>query len=202
MARHRKKIIDIASAVVILALIMLDAVLWRDIFAAAMGIARGIAPGGGANIAFAPRVYSLPMAHGTSTLLMLPNGVTMLVDAGSDAAIVDDVQKTLPSGAPAYINLAIISVPQAADYEGYQYLLQHYGVGAFLYNGRADIAHSAEWAQLMTAIAAKRIPLLTIGAGDSIHYGGDTIAITAPDAAHAHSPDASDTAIFLLYNKQ
>jgi len=133
-------------------------------------------------------------------LLMLLNGVAVLTDAGSDAAIVDDLQKALPSGAPAYIDLAIISAPQAADYEGYQYLLAHYGVGAFLYNGRADDAHSAEWTELTGTIAEKHIPLITVGAGDSIHYGeiggaGVEIDILAPDTAFAHSPNASDTAV-------
>ena len=205
MPRHRKKIIDVVSAIVLLALVMLDAMLWRIIFAAAMYVARGVAS--------QPRAYSLSVTHGTSTLLMLSNGVTILTGAGLDDAIVDDLQKYMPFGAPAYIDLAIIPSPDVAGYEGYQYILQHYAVGAFLYNGRADSMHSAEWQQLSALIATKHIPLITVGAGDSIHYGaidgiatttsrvGNQINITAPDVAHAHSPNASDTAIILLYNK-
>jgi len=193
MPRRRKKIIDVASAIVLLALIMLDATMWRDIFDAVRSI--------GANNS-AAREYVLPVTRASSTLLILPGGGTMLVDAAPDDAIVDDLQKTLPQGAPAYIDLAIIAAPEPNDYEGYQYLLQHYAVGAFIYNGRADGDHDVEWAQLISAITEKHIPMITVGAGDRIRWGASgAIIITAPDVAHAHSPNASDTAIFLLYNK-
>ena len=195
---HRKKIIDIASAIVLLALIMLNAVLWRNIFVAWRDT----------DAAAPPRIYFLPVTQGESALLVLPGGVTVLTDAGSDDSIVDDLQKVLPPGAPAYIDLAIISYPQVADYEGYEYLLQHYQVGAFVYIGRADVAHSTEWNQLIVAIAAKHIPLVTVGAGDSIHFGdagggaasgtGSAIAeidILSPSVAFAHSPEPSDTGI-------
>ena len=90
-----------------------------------------------------------------------------------------------------------------ADYGGYQYVLAHYTIGAFIYNGRADAAYSTEWTQLMNAIAVKHIPLITLGAGDRVRFGGaglgapaeNEIDILSPDAASAHSPNASDTAI-------
>jgi competence protein ComEC len=196
---HHKKIIDIASAIVLLTLIVLNAVLWRNIF-----VARSDAGGdGAAGSAVVPHLYFLPVTQGESALLVLPDGTTVLTDAGADAAIVDDLQKVLPSGATSYIDIAIISYPQAADYEGYQYLLQHYQVGAFVYNGRADVAHSTEWNQLTAAIAAKHIPLITVGAGDRIHFGNVTRAATtiveidilSPSVAFARSPEPSDTGI-------
>jgi competence protein ComEC len=199
---HRKKIIDISSAIVLLALIVLNTVLWRNIF-----VARGDSDGAGIGDdagaeAAAPRIYFLPVTQGESALLVLPGGVTVLTDAGSDDVIVDDLQKILPPGAPSYIDLAIISYPQTADYEGYEYVLQHYQIGAFIYNGRTDIAHGTEWNQLTAAIAAKHIPLITVGAGDQIRFGdaGGTNAIAdidilSPSAAFARSPEPSDTGI-------
>ncbi len=195
MARHRKKIIDLTSAIILLALITLDAVLWRNIFISAASANAG---------ASSARIYFLPVTQGESALLILPNSVTVLTDAGPDAGIVEDLEKVLPSGAAPYIDLTIISYPQAADYEGYEYVLQHYQVGAFLYNGRADAAYSSEWKQLMSVIAAKHIPLITVGAGDSIHYGSGgsvrsageaEIDILSPDAAFARSVDPTDTGI-------
>ncbi len=180
---HRKKIIDVISAIVLLALIMLDAALWKNIFVAGK--------------VDATRIYFLPVAQGESALLVLPNGVTALTDAGSDDSIIDDLQKALPSGVPPYIDLAIISYPQIADYEGYQYILQHYRVGAFIYNGRIDVAHVTEWNQLVAAIAAKHIPLITVGAGDRIRFGDGTteIDVLSPDVVFARSPEPSDTSI-------
>jgi beta-lactamase superfamily II metal-dependent hydrolase len=202
MPRHRKKFIDLGSAIVLFALLVLDALLWRTIWGDYMnGTASAKTTHGSATSAAAPRVYPLSVPHGTSTLMIFPNNVTVLTDAGPDATIVDKLQKALPSGAPAYIDLAIISIPQNNNYTGYEYLLQHYGIGAFLYNGRADTAHKTEWTQLMSAIAAKHIPLITIGAGDRVRvdgiksFAGSEIDILAPDAAHAHSPNASDTVI-------
>lgn len=216
MPRHRKKFIDLGSAIVLFALLVLDAMLWRTILGdAASGVATR---GSGAS---APHKYSFSIAHTTSTLLVFSNNITVLTDAGADATIVDNIQKALPAGAPAYIDLAIISVPQSNNYGGFIYLLQHYGVGVFLYNGRADVVHKTEWAQLMSAITAKHIPLITIEAGDKIRVGGAKgtdaaeIDILAPDAAHVRSLNASDTVIIervnvppaprypdLLYNKQ
>ncbi|HUC01722.1 MAG TPA: hypothetical protein VMA75_02355 [Candidatus Paceibacterota bacterium] len=192
MARHRrKKPIDVASAIVLLALALLDVVLYKNIAADR------------ASAGSPARLYFLPVAQGESALLVLPGGATVMTDAGSDATIVDDLANALPSGAPPYIDLAVISYPQAADYGGFQYLLEHYQVGAFLYDGRADAVHGTEWKQLVTAIAAKKIPLITIGAGDSIRYGGavksgaaaDEIDIISPDATFARSAEPADTGI-------
>jgi len=191
MPRRHKKIIDVASAIIILALITLDAALWKNILA------------DDATRVSAARIYFLPVTQGESALLVLPNGATVLTDAGVDAGIVDDLQKILPSADASYIDLAIISYPQAADYEGYQYLLQHDRIGAFLYNGRSDDAHGTEWQQLVTTIAQKHIPLITIGAGDRIRYGsanGDgnlvtEVDILSPSSAFARSPDPVDTGI-------
>lgn len=183
MARHRKKIIDVASAIIFLALAVLTAATWKNFF---VSLSSGSVPS----------IYFLPVTEGESALLVLPGGVTVLSDAGSDAGVVDDLQKILPSGDPAYIDIAIISYPQIADYEGYQYLLQHYKVGAFLYNGRNDPAHSTEWTQLLGTILAKHIPLITLGAHDRIRYGDSLeIDILSPDTAFAHSPEPGDTAI-------
>ncbi len=195
--RHHKKIIDVASAIVLLALIALDVALWQQIF-----VVRGadVSSDSGAGSASAPSIDFLPVAQGESALLVLPGNVTVLTDAGADDGIVDDLQKAMPPGAPAYIDLAIISSPQAADYDGYAYVLQHYAVGAFLYNGRADVAHATEWKQLVAAIAAKHIPLVTIDAGDIVHISENNIAtaeiaVLSPDVAFARSPDPVDTGI-------
>jgi len=190
MPRHRKKIIDIGSAIVLLALVALDAALWQNIFARSI-LVRADAP--------TEHIEFLPVTQGESALLVLDNGVTILTDAGSDAAIVDDLAHAMPASAPAYIDLAIISYPQPADYAGYQYLLAHYAVGAFLYNGRADTANKTEWQAFTSLITQKKIPLIMVGAGDSIRYGPDTmITVLSPDATFAKSPDPTDTGVVQL----
>lgn len=195
MPRHRKKIIDIASAIALLALVMLDVALWKNMLAGGAGGAAGAAANGASVL---PAIYFLPVTQGESALLVLPGGVTVLTDAGSDAVIVNDLQKVLPASVGSYIDLAIISYPQSADYAGYQYLLAHYDVGAFIYNGRADAAHKTQWTALTATIAARHIPLITVGTGDRILFGAGAAAvidILSPDAAFARSPDPADTGI-------
>jgi beta-lactamase superfamily II metal-dependent hydrolase len=191
MPRHRKKIIDVASAIVILALVTLDVMLWSTLVGGNnTGSAERAMAGGRVSICF------FPVTQGESALLVLPNNVTVLTDAGSDVGIVDDLQAVLPLGEMPYIDLAIISYPQSADYDGYEYLLAHYRVGAFIYNGRSDTAHSADWQKLMDIIDAQHIPLITVRAGDRIRYGtAAEIDILSPDDTFAHSPEPSDTGI-------
>jgi beta-lactamase superfamily II metal-dependent hydrolase len=182
MRHRRKKLLDVASAIILFSLIVLDGTVWKDI-------------AGGATFS-AARIYFLPMTQGESALLVAPGAVTMMTDAGSDETIVDDLQKIMPSGAPAYIDLAIISSPQSADYEGYQYLLAHYQFGAFIYNGRSDTSKSAEWQILVNTIIAKHIPLITVGAGDRIRYESRSeIDILSPSASFVQSPNSNDTRI-------
>lgn len=184
MAHRRRKIIDLGSAILLLALFTLDATIGSTIVMSIHGNADRTG------------IYFLPVSQGESALLVLPGGVTVLTDAGPDDGIVEDLQKVLPSGGVPYIDLAIISYAESADYTGYEYLLEHDAVGAFLYNGRSDDVHPDEWAMLMAAIAAKHIPLITIGAGDSIHCGAfGEIDILSPDNAFARSPAPADTGI-------
>jgi competence protein ComEC len=185
MPHHRKKIFDVASIIALFVLIILDAAVWNTIFTSMTG---------GSDIS--PGIYFFAVTQGESILLALPGGVTALTDAGSDDSIVDDIQGRLPTNASPYIDLAIISDPQEANYEGYLYLLQHYEIGAFIYNGRADTEESAEWQKLMDAISAKHIPLITLGAGDRIRYGKSAkIDILSPGTPFAHSPDPDDTGL-------
>ncbi len=197
MARQRKIIIDIGSALVILALIVLSAAVGERIFLDVRTRASGSGGnGGGSGSAGASHIYFFSVTQGASSLLVLPGGITVLTDAGSDNAIVNELQTVMPPNVGQYIDLAIISSPQSADYGGYQYLLAHYTIGAFLYNGRSDAVHKTEWQQLMTAIVTKHIPLITIAAGDRIRYGTDAaIDILSPDGDFAHSADPSDTGI-------
>ena len=184
MRHHHKKIIDVGSAIILLALIALDATMGSNVLADIYG--KGIAPG----------LYFFGVTQGESILLVLPSGITILTDAGSDAGIVNSLQKLYPPTTRPYIDLAIISSPNETDYAGFHYLLQDFQIGAFIYNGRADTVKSAEWQILMAEIAAKHIPLITVGAGDHIHYADAAeIDILSPNASFVHSPDPGDTAL-------
>ncbi len=108
----------------------------------------------------------------------------------------------LPQG-DDYIDLAVISHPQVDHFNGYNFILDHYRVGAFIYNGRDDDPPNAAWSGLKEKIKEKNIPLITLGGGDKIHYQDDydhdnEIDILSPNAAFDQSAELNDTGLVEL----
>jgi competence protein ComEC len=103
------------------------------------------------------------------------------------------LEKALPG--KQYIDLALITHPQADHFNGYNFILDHYGVGAFLYNGRDDDPGVAAWTDLKNKIAAKHIPLITLAAGDSVRYAGNEVDILSPNPEFRESAELNDTGL-------
>ncbi len=156
----------------------IDAFLW---FAMVSG-----RPSSAASVSF------LDVGQGDSELVKFPGGATVMTDAGPTNAVMASLEKAVPGR--RYIDVAVITHPQVDHFNGYNFLLDHYGVGAFVYNGRDDPG-VAEWAALKNKIAAKHIPMITLAAGDSIHYGDDEIDIISPDAGFRESAELNDTGL-------
>lgn len=144
-----------------------------------------------------PSMAFLEVGQGDATLLVLPGGVKVLTDAGPGRNVVASLERVLSRG-DRYIDLAIISHPQLDHFNGFNYLLDNYRFGAFVFNGRS--AEAAEWQLLLDKIAAKKIPLITLGAGDKIRYGDNTINILAPNTLYLQSAELNDTSIVELIN--
>jgi len=140
----------------------------------------------------AARVYFLDVGQGDSELVVFPDGVTMMTDAGPTDAVLAALGKALPG--KKYIDLALITHPQADHFGGYSAILDHYGVGAFLCNGRDDPGVAA-WNDLKNKIAAKHIPLVTLAGGDSIRYAGNEVDILSPDPEFRESAELNDTGL-------
>ena len=77
-------------------------------------------------------------------------------------------------------------------------LLDHYRIGAFIWNGRDDAATVAEWPALLQKIRSKNIPIVTLGAGDAIRYGNNEIDMLSPDADFDASAELNDTVLVEL----
>ncbi|MBI5220753.1 MAG: hypothetical protein HY978_02875 [Candidatus Liptonbacteria bacterium] len=146
-----------------------------------------------------PRLHFLSVGQGDSELLELPGGVNMLFDAGPDATVVRKLERVLPP-ARRTIDLALITHPQLDHYNGYRSLIGRYQIGAFLVNGRDDSGSATEWRDLMKLAAAQGVPTVTLGAGDRIRVGRNTINILAPDAAWRDSAELNDTGLVAKIN--
>jgi competence protein ComEC len=139
------------------------------------------------------RAYFLDVGQGDSELMVFPDGITMMTDAGPTDAVLGSLEKAL-SG-KRYIDLALITHPQADHFGGYNYILDHYTVGAFLYNGRDDDPGVAAWADLKNKIAAKHIPFITLAAGDSVRYVDNEVDILSPNPEFRTSAELNDTGL-------
>ncbi len=139
-----------------------------------------------------PKVYFLDVGQGDAELVVFPGNVKVMTDAGPDNKVLASLAKALPVD-DRYIDLAIVSHPQLDHFNGYNFILDQYKVGAFIVNGRSDTKGIAQWPQLIEKIKAEHIPLITLGAGDSIGHGNDKIDMLSPNREFVQSGELNDT---------
>jgi competence protein ComEC len=186
--------------IAILIVLALDVFVWYQIFSPRF-FAGGIGGGGGAPAGVA-RDYFLDVGQGDSELIIFPGDVKVMTDAGPDDAVLASLARAMPQD-DTYLDVAIISHPQSDHFNGFNFILDHYRVGAFIYNGRDDDPPNAAWAGLKAKIRTKRIPLITLGAGDKILIGAgtndqiasttDEIDFLSPNLDFAQSAELNDT---------
>ena len=140
----------------------------------------------------APRDNFLDVGQGDGELIVLAGGAKIMTDAGPTDKVLDSLAEVMPQG-DHYIDVAIISHPQLDHFNGYNFILDHYNVGVFIYNGRDDDPGVAEWPQLKAKIKAKHIPLITLAAGDEITYGQNEIDLLSPNWDFDQSAELNDT---------
>ncbi|OGY99616.1 MAG: hypothetical protein A2945_03150 [Candidatus Liptonbacteria bacterium RIFCSPLOWO2_01_FULL_52_25] len=140
------------------------------------------------------RMYFLDVGQGDGTLAVFPGGVKVLTDAGPDRKVVASLEKVLPPG-DRYIDIATITHPQLDHFNGFNYVLDHYGVGAFITNGRSETKTVREWPEFLKKIREKNIPLITLGAGDGIRYDTNRIDFLSPNVGFLQSAELNDTGL-------
>ncbi|MDP2598930.1 MAG: hypothetical protein Q8P49_03815 [Candidatus Liptonbacteria bacterium] len=169
---------DGLSYIIFFSLAVLAIFVWYEIFSGKPGAS--------------PVLYFLDVGQGDSELMIFPGNVKIMTDAGPDSKVVASLQKVLPAG-DRYIDLAIISHPQLDHFNGFNFILGQYRIGAFIINGRSDTKGISQWPELLNKIKAQKIPLITLGAGDRIAYADDEIDILSPDANIVQSGELNDT---------
>lgn len=160
-------------------LVVVDGMAWFQVFSAA--------PAASASISF------LDVGQGDSSLLELVGGARIMTDAGPDSSVMRSLEGVLPYG-DKYIDLAIVTHPETDHFNGFNYLIESHPIGAFIVNGRAN-PDSRQWAELIEKITAKKIPLITLGAGDSVRFGPNRIDVLSPNAQLAASSELNDTGL-------
>jgi competence protein ComEC len=169
------------GAVLLFALLFLDAAVWWEIFSAERRES--------------PELYFFEVGQGDATLLALPGEVEILTDAGPPGGRAAYELEAVKGFRDRVLELAIISHPQLDHFGGFYEVLSRYRVGAVLINGRSDAGDPVQWEALMNLVEEKRIPLLTVGAGDAVRYASTTITFLSPDEAWRKSAELNDTGL-------
>ena len=144
-----------------------------------------------------PRANFLDVGQGDAELMILPGGVKVLTDAGPDGTVLESLETVLGAN-DRYIDVAIISHPQSDHYNGFNYILDHYQIGAFVYNGRDDAPGTKSWSSLLLKIAVQNTPLITLGKSDKIIVDNSEIDILSPDENFDESGELNDTGLIEL----
>ena len=145
-----------------------------------------------------PRMHFLDIGQGDAELAILPGGVKILTDAGPDKTIVRELEKISLMN-DRYIDIAIISHPQLDHFNGFQYLLEKYRFGAFIFNGRSNDPGVKEWDALVQKIKNKHIPLITMAGGEAILYEDSRVDFLSPSADFIQSAELNDTGFVELF---
>ncbi|MDR3581853.1 MAG: hypothetical protein P4L67_01095 [Candidatus Pacebacteria bacterium] len=153
-------------------------------------------------IVFVPPTYAGPVpsanfldvGQGDSELVIFQDGTKVMTDAGPDGSVLASLENVLGAN-DRYIDLAVITHPQSDHYGGFASILDHYRIGAFIYNGRSDDPGVKTWPALLAKIKEDHIPLITLGKGDKILIGTNKIDILSPDANFAESGELNDTGL-------
>lgn len=144
------------------------------------------------------QIYFLDVSQGDSSLIVLPQNVLILVDAGPNALVSQSLGEIFPKF-KNYIDVAIITHPQLDHFGGFLDLLDRYDFGVFIINGReADEKSKNIYNELISKIKNKNIPLINLGAYDKISYKDNLIEIISPDNFWIQSAELNDTALAFL----
>lgn len=139
-------------------------------------------------------MHFLDVGQGDSHLLTL-GPVRMMTDFGPDMGIVQTLTSVIPAS-DRTIDIVLITHPEKDHYGGLRWLLDRYRIGIVVWNGYTiEGEASEEWESLLMQIEALRIPMVALGAGDSITYAGRRINILSPDPALLGGAEANDTGL-------
>jgi len=165
---------------IVLALAALDGFLWYSILPSFSG-----------DLA----VYFLDVGQGDSQLVHLPGGAKILIDSGPDGKVLRELGRALPGG-DRYIDLLLLTHPEADHIGGFVDILKRYEVGAVLLTGRGKDTDT--WREFKKILSDKKIPAISLREGDRVSQGESRFDILSPGPEYMASAALNDTSIVSL----
>ncbi|OHB22444.1 MAG: hypothetical protein A2939_02685 [Parcubacteria group bacterium RIFCSPLOWO2_01_FULL_48_18] len=146
-------------------LIALDIFVWHTVIS------------GSAHDALA--IYFLDIGQGDSSFINLEGGVQILVDGGPNSRVLERLAEVMKP-TDRYIDVVMLTHPQADHLDGLVEVMNRYQVGVFLYNG--DASKIGAYGELMRTIKEKNIPTVVVDAKDMITNGDSRMTVWWPPA--------------------
>lgn len=145
-------------------------------------------------------VHLLNVGQGSSTLIIGPEGETILIDTGDWTDNGEDVIAYLEAQGVTRIDHLVTSHPDADHIGGHAAVIEHFetngeGVGAVYDPGIAS--SSATYEAYLDAVEAHDVTLYRAQAGDSIQMRGVDARILAPPAEYLANDDRNENSIVL-----
>ncbi|MEK7553609.1 MAG: hypothetical protein AAB504_02920 [Patescibacteria group bacterium] len=141
-------------------------------------------------------IYFLEAGQGDSELIVLPNGVKVMIDAGPGNKTASELSSVLRP-TDNYIDLAVVSHSETDHFNGFIDIFKRYQIGAFIYNGRAGAAQS--WKELAKIVEEHKIPVIVLGQGDKIKYKEDFFEILSPNADFLRSKETNNSSLVIKF---
>lgn len=166
----------------------LSALLFITIVLGSVAFARRVGAG--------PELYFLNVGQGDSEFIQLAGGAQILIDGGPDGRrLLENLAKVI-SPQDRYIDLLIMTHPQADHMVGFIEVLKKYEVGAFIGNLRK--APIAAYGELHKQLELHKAPYIQLVLGDEIKIGDTALHILSPSRQNIVNKELNDTSVVVL----
>lgn len=129
--------------------------------------------------------------YGDSTLVIAPDGTTMLVDT-QNAACTPKIVATLQALGIDTLDYLVLSHPHEDHIAGYPTLLRYVDVKNAICNDY-DYSSNYLYNGLMDALKEKNIPITILREGDDFSFGGIDVKVMNPPIGYEHAGGNSST---------
>lgn len=137
-------------------------------------------------------LYFLNVGQGDSEFIQLPGGVQILIDGGPDKSVLLELAKALPSN-DRYLDLLVMTHPQADHFVGFSDVIARYKVGALIATGREG--ETEAWENFRKLLEEKQIPVIPVQAGDRVTYKDSRFEILSPDRELLQNGELNESSI-------
>ena len=141
-------------------------------------------------------LYFLNVGQGDSQLIVLPEGQKILIDAGPDSRVLENLAAIFGPG-DRYIDLLVMTHPELDHFGGFIDIFKHFQVGAFISTGISR--QNSSFVALTTELERTQTKQIRFSEGDQIQIAEYSFKILAPSKSELRSKEINDTGIVVLF---